>query len=152
VTIALILVAALLGALAFFEPCTIATHTLFTARAHGLSRARCCQGLFAVWLARSSLSVILLVATTLLAPQPDWGPYLPSVILSIMAVLYIVSRFVYIPVPHLEFFRLLPAGRSLPFAVQLGLTLPACTIPLFIVIAGLAVTVDSVAFAALGGD
>ncbi len=150
-TVTLILTAALLGGLAFFEPCTIATHTLFAARSHGQSRARCCQGLIAVWLTRSSLSVILLVAATVLAPQPDWGPWLPSVILSVMAALYIVSRFAYIPVPHLEFYRLLPVGRSLPFAVQLGLTLPACTIPLFIVITGLAVTVDSVMFAALAG-
>lgn len=64
---------------------------------------------------------------------------------------YIVSRFTYIPVPHLAFFRLLPGGRSLPFAVQLGLTLPACTIPLFVVVTGLAATVDSVGFAALAG-
>ncbi|MFQ5643697.1 MAG: cytochrome c biogenesis CcdA family protein [Thiogranum sp.] len=150
-TVTLILTAALLGGLAFFEPCTIATHTLFAARSHGLPRARCYRGLAAVWLARSSLSVILLVVGTLLAPRPDWGPWLPSIILSVMAVLYIVSRFAYIPVPHLEFFRLLPAGRALPFAVQLGLTLPACTIPLFIVITGLAVTVDSVLFAVLAG-
>jgi len=66
-------------------------------------------------------------------------------------MLYLVSRFTYIPVPHLEFFRLLPGGRSLPFAVQLGLTLPACTIPLFMIVAGLAVTVDSLGFAALSG-
>lgn len=147
----LILAAVLLGGLAFFEPCTIATHTLFAARSHTLSRARCCQGLFAVWLARSSLSVVLLVGATLLLPQPEWGPWLPGIILSVMALLYIVSRFAYLPVPHLEFFRLLPGGRSLPFAVQLGLTLPACTIPLFMVVTGLAVTLDSAPLAALAG-
>ncbi len=150
-TVTLILAAILLGGLAFFEPCTIATHTLFAARSHTLSRVRCCQGLFTVWLARSSLSVILLVGATLLLPSPEWGPWLPGLILSLMALLYIVSRFAYLPVPHLEFFRLLPGGRYLPFAVQLGLTLPACTIPLFMVVTGLAVTLDSAPFAALAG-
>ncbi|MFC1312103.1 MAG: hypothetical protein G8D80_18170 [gamma proteobacterium symbiont of Ctena orbiculata] len=68
-----------------------------------------------------------------------------------MAIVYIVSRIAYLPVPHLEFSKLLPGGRALPFAVQLGLTLPACTIPLFVVVIGLAVTVDSVGVAALAG-
>lgn len=143
--------AALLGLLAFFEPCTIATHTLFSARTHQAPRTGCCRSLLAVWVTRSILSGVLLVIAVLVIPPPVWGPYLPSIILAAMAIVYIVSRFAYLPVPHLEFFRLLPGGRSLPFAVQLGLTLPACTIPLFVVVAGLAVTVDSVAFAALAG-
>lgn len=147
----LLTAAAVLGGLSFFEPCTIATHTLFSARAHRQPRAGCCQGLLAVWLARSVLSVVLLVAAVAFTPPPAWGGWLPSVILAVMGTVYIVSRFTYIPVPHLEFFKLLPGGRSLPFAVQLGLTLPACTIPLFAVVAGLAVTVGSVGFAALAG-
>lgn len=147
----LLTTSAVLGGLSFFEPCTIATHTLFSVRAHQQPRAGCCQGLLTVWLARSVLLVALLVAAVLLAPVPTWGSYPPSVILAIMGTVYIVSRFTYIPVPHLEFFKLLPRGRSLPFAIQLGLTLPACTIPLFVVVAGLAVTVDSVGFAALAG-
>lgn len=143
--------AALLGLLAFFEPCTIATHTLFSARVSKETRPRCCQSLLAVWLTRSALLIGLLMAAVLVTPPLVWGPYLPSIILAAMAIVYIVSRFTYIPVPHLEFFRLLPGSRSLSFAVQLGLTLPACTIPLFVVVVGLAVTVDSVGLAALAG-
>ncbi len=150
-TITLMLTAALLGGLAFFEPCTIATHTLFSARAHSQPRAGRCRSLMTVWLTRSFLCVVLLVAFVALVPSPEWGPWLPSIILSVMAALYIVSRFAYIPVPHLEFFKLLPGGRSLPFAVQLGLSLPACTIPLFMVVTGVAVTVGSVWMAALAG-
>ncbi|MCG8093446.1 MAG: sulfite exporter TauE/SafE family protein [Candidatus Thiodiazotropha endolucinida] len=143
--------AALLGLLAFFEPCTIATHTLFSARTHKEPRAGCCQSLLAVWLTRSALSSVLLVTAVLAVPSLVWGPYLPSIILAAMAIVYIVSRIAYLPVPHLEFSKLLPGGRALPFAVQLGLTLPACTIPLFVVVIGLAVTVDSVGVAALAG-
>ena len=143
--------AALLGLLAFFEPCTIATHTLFAARAHGQPRTACCQSLLAVWLTRSALLIVLLVSAVLAIPPLIWGPYLPSIILAVMAVVYIVSRFTYIPVPHLEFFKLLPGGRSLPHAVQLGLTLPACTLPLFVVVAALAVTVNSVGIALVAG-
>ncbi len=147
----LMMTAALLGGLAFFEPCTIATHTLFSARAHRQTPTGCCRGLLYVWLARSLLSVGLLVLVVSLTPAPVWGAYLPGIILTVMACVYILSRFTYIPVPHLEFFRLLPGGRKLPFAVQLGLTLPACTLPLLLVVAGLAMTVDSAGIAALAG-
>jgi len=150
-TTLLLITAALLGTLAFFEPCTIATHTLFSARSHHQSRKACCQGLLGVWLTRSVLVILLLVMATVIMPAPHWGPYLPSMVLSAMGVLYLVSRFVYIPVPHLEFYRLLPDGKNLPFAMQLGLTLPACTIPLFVVIVGMTITVGSIAVAAIAG-
>ncbi|TCK17861.1 cytochrome c-type biogenesis protein [Thiogranum longum] len=143
--------AALLGLLAFFEPCTIATHTLFSVRAHQRAGRHCCQNLLTVWLSRVALLVVLFVVIVLVTEPPVWGAWLPSIILSAIALVYIVSRFMYIPIPHLAFFRVLPAGKSLPFAVQLGMTLPACTIPLFAVVAGIAATVDSVAFAALAG-
>ena len=68
-----------------------------------------------------------------------------------MATLYIVSRFLYIPVPHLEFHRLVPGNARLPQAAQLGLTLPACTLPLFLIVLGLTVTLDSYPLAVAGG-
>jgi len=150
-TTLLLVSAALLGLLAFFEPCTIATHTLFSVRAHQQAGRHCCQNLLTVWLSRVVLLILLFVIIVLVTEPPVWGGYLPSIILSAIALVYIASRFMYIPIPHLEFFRLLPAGKSLPFAVQLGMTLPACTIPLFAIVAGIAASVDSVAFAALAG-
>ncbi len=148
----LLLTATVLGLLAFFEPCTIATHTLFSVRTHQSADSKiCCQSLLTVWLSRTALMVSVFVVPTLLTEAPQWGPYLPSIILTAMAVLYVVSRFIYIPVPHLEFFKLLPSVRKPNFAWQLGLTLPACTLPLIVVVAGMAITVDSLAFAALAG-
>ena len=148
----LLLAATLLGLLAFFEPCTIATHTLFSVRAHqSADKKECCQSLLTVWLSRMFLLVGLFALAVLLTDAPQWGPYTPSIILSAIAVVYVVSRFTYIPVPHLEFFKLIPGGKQLPFAVQLGLTLPACTLPLVLVIAGMAITVDSTGFAILAG-
>ncbi len=147
----LLLTATLLGLLAFFEPCTIATHTLYSVRASRADSRACCQSLLAVWLSRSALLILLLVGAVLLTTPPQWGPYLPSIILTVMALLYLVSRVTYIPVPHLEFFRLLPGGRHFPQGLKLGLTLPACTLPLVVVLIGIAITVDSLAFAALAG-
>lgn len=148
----LLLTAALLGLLAFFEPCTIATHTLFSVRVHQTTdRRACCQSMLAVWLSRSALLMSLFVIAVLITSAPQWGPYLPSIILSVMALLYVISRFAYIPVPHLEFFKVLPGGKTLPHGLQLGLTLPACTLPLVIVVMGLAISVDSIIFAALAG-
>ena len=144
--------ATILGLLAFFEPCTIATHTLFSKRVHEThDTGVCCQSLFAVWLSRSLLLTGIMVIAVMLTSVPQWSPLQPSIILSIIAVVYIVSRFIYIPVPHLEFFKLLPGGKKLPFSVQLGLTLPACTLPLVIVVVGIAITADSILMAALSG-
>ena len=151
--ITLLLVSAtLLGLLAFFEPCTIATHTLFSVRANKSADTKsCCQSLFMVWLSRSVLLVALFTLAVFLIDVPQWGQYTPSIILSVIAVIYVVSRFIYIPIPHFEFFRLIPAGNKLPFAVQLGLTLPACTVPLVAVTVGMAVTLGSTKFAIMAG-
>lgn len=111
----------------------------------------CCQSLFAVWLSRSLLMVGLFTLAVFFIETPKWGAYTPSIILVVMAALYLVSRFVYIPIPHLAFFKLLPFAKQLPYSIQLGLTLPACTLPLVIVTAGMAVTLGSVSFAAIAG-
>jgi len=127
--------AAVLGALSFFEPCTIATHTLFSARSHARRESECCRELLALWGARSLLSVGLLLMLVALAAPFQFSGYFPSIALAVIASVYLVSRFVYIPVPHLEFWKLLPGGAVYPQAVKLGLTLPACTLPLFIIVA-----------------
>jgi len=143
--------ATVLGALAFFEPCTIATHTLFAARLEKQQIQTCCARLLSIWITRTFLIVSLFTTAVALTSSPQWGDYLPSILLAVMASIYIISRFTYIPVPHLEFYRLIPGGSKLTQAIQLGLTLPACTIPLFIVVTGLAITLDSMIMAIVGG-
>ncbi len=148
----LLATATVLGLLAFFEPCTIATHTLFSKRVHDDKAVRsCCHSLFSVWLSRIFLLTTILVVAVFITDIPQWGPMQPSIILAIISVVYIVSRFVYIPVPHLEFFRLIPGGKKLPFAIQLGLSLPACTLPLVLVVIGMAITTDSISYAFIAG-
>ncbi len=147
----LVLAAAVLGALSFFEPCTIATHTLFSVRAHARPWPGGCRELLTLWATRSLLAIGLLLLALAMTAPPAWGTYVPSVILTVMATVYIVSRFQYIPVPHLEFHKLIPGSARLPHAVQLGLTLPACTLPLFIIVLGVTITLDSPALAVVGG-
>ena len=145
------LTASALGALSFVEPCTIATHTLFSVRAHARPWPGCCRELLTLWLTRSLPVVGLLLLALAITAPPVWVAYVPSVILTIMATVYIVSRFQYIPVPHLAFHKLIPGGTRLPHAMQLGLTLPACTLPLFIIVLGITITLDSYALAIMGG-
>ena len=147
----LIVGALLLGLLAFFEPCTIATHTLFSARAHRQPLSSCCRGLVFVWISRSLLLMGLMLLAVLLIPPPRLQPWLPGAALVLMAALYVLSRYAYIPVPHLEFFRLLPGGGRLPHSLRLGLTLPACTLPLVVVVGGLVISLGSVELALLAG-
>jgi len=147
----LFVTAAVLGTLSFFEPCTIATHTLFSARVHARAWPVCCRELALLWATRSLLAVGLLLLTVAVSMPPSWSGYLPSSILATLATLYIASRFLYIPVPHLEFHRLLPGSARRPQAIQLGLTLPACTLPLFVIVLGLTVTLDSYPLAVAAG-
>lgn len=147
----LLITASLLGLLAFFEPCTIATHTLFSVHANKSEGKQCCQNLLAVWFSRSVLLVSLFTLTVFLFDSPQWGIYTPSIILIIFAIVYVISRFTYLPIPHLEFFKLIPGSRKLPFALQLGLTLPACTIPLVLVVGTMALMAGSVTAAILAG-
>jgi cytochrome c-type biogenesis protein len=147
----LVLASSVLGALSYFEPCTIATHTLFSVRAHARPWPGCCRELLTLWVTRSLLTVGLLLLALAMSEPPAWGTYVPSVILTVMATVYIVSRFQYIPVPHLEFHKLIPGSTRLPHAVQLGLTLPACTLPLFIIVLGVTITLDSHVLAVVGG-
>ncbi len=139
-------IAALLGVLLFFEPCTIATHTLYSARVHAEPGAARSVSLGTLWATRSALVVFVLLLAVMLTPVPAWGEYAPAAILAAMATVYIVLRFVYVPVPHLEFWRLLPGAEALPAAVKLGLTLP-----LFLIVLALAVSFDSAPHAAAAG-
>lgn len=145
-----------LGTLAFFEPCTIATHTLFAARTHGDWRATRWQSLLALWATRSALIVGLLTLAVAVFDTPQWHRGLASLALGAMASVYLLSRLWYIPVPHLAFNRLLSAAPEckrpdLRQAMELGLTLPACTLPLFIIVATLVVTLGSARDAAAVG-
>ncbi len=148
----LLVTATLLGLLAFFEPCTIATHTLFSVRANRAEDNKaCCHSLLAVWVSRSILLAGIFTLSVFFINVPQWSEYTPSIILAVMAVVYVVSRFIYIPIPHLEFFKLIPANKKLPFSIKLGMTLPACTLPLVAVTAGMAVTLGSIKFAVIAG-
>jgi len=141
----LIFTAAALGALAFFEPCTIATHTLFAVRAHAKNPASRMWDVFIIWLVRSLLLALLFVLATQLIGAPNIDATTASLVLVVMASVYLISRKIYIPVPHLEFFRLLPYSAKLPDAVRLGLTAPACTLPLLVILIVLVVSVNSFA-------
>ena len=138
-----------LGLLAFFEPCTIATHTLYAVRLNQSLKRK--QKLLILWLSRTVLLILLFSLAVLLFDTPQWGKYTPSIILSVMASIYLISRFVYIPIPHIAFYKLL-LWKNIPMSIQLGLTLPACTLPLIIVVAGMAVTLGSIKAAIIAGS
>lgn len=129
----LLATAAALGLLAFFEPCTIATHTLFAVRAHHDAARRRWIALAQLVLSRTVLLAALLGIAAWLGLD-SIAANTAAAMLSVIGAIYLVSRKVYLPIPHLEFFRVLPFHRRLPQAMKLGLTLPACTLPLVAVV------------------
>ena len=149
--ITLLFTSAVLGLLAFFEPCTIATHTLHIARMHQQPPAARFKQLLVVWLTRCCMVIGLLLLIFVIIPAPQWNVTLPSIILVLMALLYLISRWAYLPVPHLAFYHLLPTQLNRNTDLQLGLTLPACTLPLFIIMSGLSLTYNSLLHTVLAG-
>lgn len=129
----LLVTAAGLGLLAFFEPCTIATHTLFAVRANHDAARRRWITLVQLVLSRTILLAALFGITAWLGLE-SISLNTATAMLSVIGAIYLVSRKVYLPVPHIEFFRLLPQHGHLPQALKLGLTLPACTLPLVAVV------------------
>lgn len=146
----LLVTAAALGLLAFFEPCTIATHTLFAARAsHDGAHQR-----------RAALVQLVLARTVLLAAifgsaaavgLDGLSTAKATLMLGVVGAVYLVSRRLYLPVPHLECFRLIPGGDQWPQALKLGLTLPACTLPLVAVVGVIAALGRRIDIAASAG-
>jgi len=143
----LISTAVILGLLAFFEPCTIATHTLFAVRANKKQLPSRIIDIALIWASRSLLLIILFSIATTLTSAPKFDNITFSIALSIIASVYLISRKIYIPVPHLEFYRLIPYSIRLPDSVRLGLTLPACTLPLLIILIALVILVNSLTIA-----
>lgn len=151
----LLLTVALLGLLAFFEPCTIATHTLYSVRMHQQNSQQMFNRIFLLWISRSLLIVSLLSISVWLFEIPQWNDWILGVILLLIASVYLISRIIYIPVPHLEFFKIIPglsnSNKAWSQSIQLGLTLPACTLPLILIVIGLAVNDGSIRFAIFFG-
>jgi len=133
VNILLLTAAAGLGFLSFFEPCTIATHSLFALRAsRDTARSR-----------RRALAQLVAARTALLAAIFGMAAWIglkalsagaAMLMLGMIGTIYLVSRKIYLPVPHIEFFRLLPGHARFAQGLKLGLTLPACTLPLVAVV------------------
>jgi len=151
----LLLTTALLGLLAFFEPCTIATHTLYSVRTHQQNKQQIFRQIIILWLSRSILIISLFSVSVWLFEPPQWSDWLPGLILIMIASVYLISRIVYIPVPHLEFYKLLPVlyktKKELSQSIQLGFTLPACTLPLIMIVIGMVVNRGTIEFAVVSG-
>lgn len=146
----LLITAAILGFLAFFEPCTIATHTLFAVRAHRDARTQRTLALAQLLLARTGLLALIFVAAAAvgLAALPS---QVAMAMLGVIGLIYLVTRKVYLPVPHLEFFRVLPGQDHLSHGFKLGLTLPACTLPLVLIVGILSALAQQPVVAILAG-
>lgn len=142
---------AVIGLLAFFEPCTIATHTLFAVRTHQDILNSRWRALFKLLISRALLSTLLLMLAITVFEPPQWNLITPVIILIVMSAMYIISRYSYIPIPHIDFSRLLPLKLKDQHAIQLGLTLPACTIPLFLAVVGMSITINTLTFVLTAG-
>jgi cytochrome c-type biogenesis protein len=129
----LLVTAAGLGLLAFFEPCTIATHTLFAARTHHDAAPRRRSALAQLVCSRAALLATIFATAGWLGLERIPAEAAMTM-LGVIGAIYLVSRRIYLPIPHLEFFRLIPGRHSPSQAIKLGLTLPACTLPLVAVV------------------
>lgn len=134
----LLLSAAGLGFLAFFEPCTIATHTLYVVRTAQQTATARRRALLQLLASRTALLLLIFSTATGLAKMfgsPSWPGESAAWVLFLIASIYLASRTIYLPVPHVESFRLWPRHQNFSASLRLGLSLPACTLPLVAIVA-----------------
>ena len=129
----LLIAAAGLGFLAFFEPCTIATHTLFAARLSHEIAPRRRLALAELVLSRTSLLMAIFGVAGWVGLE-EFSAGTAIIMLAVIGAIYLISRRIYLPVPHMEFYRLIPDHARVPQGIKLGLTLPACTLPLVLIV------------------
>lgn len=149
-TIALLVSATVLGLLSFFEPCTIATHTLFAVRANLDTASNRRRALAQLILSRALLLSLLFSFAAAIGLE-QLTQKTATLMLGMTGLIYLITRKVYLPVPHLEFFRLLPNHDNLTQSYKLGLSLPACTLPLVAITGILCALNRQPAIAALTG-
>ena len=142
--------AAVLGFLSFFEPCTIATHTLFAVRAHHDSVKHRWLVLAQLMLSRTLLLVVMFSSAAAIG-LAELSSTMAMLMLGVIGLVYLITRKIYLPVPHLEFYRLIPRHDGLSPGFKLGLTLPACTLPLVLIVSILAALTQRPGVAALAG-
>ena len=146
----LLITAAVLGLLAFFEPCTIATHTLFAVRASHDSVKQRWLVLAQLTLSRTLFLVILFSSAAAIG-LAELASHIVILMLGVIGSIYLITRKIYLPVPHLEFYRLFPRHNGLSQGFKLGLTLPACTLPLVLIVGILSALTQRPAIAVLAG-
>jgi len=142
--------AAVLGFLSFFEPCTIATHTLFAVRASHDSVKQRWLVLAQLTLSRTLFLVILFSSAAAIG-LAELSSHMAMLMLGVIGLIYLITRKIYLPVPHLEFYRLLPRHDDLSQGFKLGLTLPACTLPLVLIVGILSALTQRLGVAVLAG-
>ena len=146
----LLMTAAVLGFLSFFEPCTIATHTLFAVRVNHASVKQRWLALVQLTLSRVLLLVVIFSAAAVIG-LAELSASTAMLMLSVIGLVYLITRKIYLPVPHLEFYRLLPRHDGLSQGFKLGLTLPACTLPLVLIVGILSALTQRPGVAVLAG-
>ena len=149
-TMTLILTASVLGFLSFFEPCTVATHTLFAVRANQDSPKQRWLALSQLMLARTALIVTVFVIAAVIG-LAELSSNIAMLVLGVIGLIYLLTRKIYLPVPHLEFFRLIPGHEGFSQGLKLGLTLPACTLPLVIIVSILSALTEQPGMAVMAG-
>lgn len=138
------------GVLSFFEPCTIATHTLFSARINGGSLNYRLRAIFQLIIFRFILLMTIFWFAAVIGLN-DLSSNGAILIVSGIGAVYLISRKLYIPVPHLELYRLYPHQNRLPQSIKLGLTLPACTLPLVFIVSLLSALAHNPYLAVIAG-
>lgn len=146
----LLMTAAVLGFLSFFEPCTIATHTLFAVRAYHDSVKHRWLVLAQLTLARALLLTMIFSSAAAIG-LAELSSTKAMLMLGVIGLVYLITRKIYLPVPHLEFYRLIPRHDGLSPGFKLGLTLPACTLPLVLIVSILAALTQRPGVAVLPG-
>jgi cytochrome c-type biogenesis protein len=121
-----------LGLLAFLEPCTIATYSINSARIHKLDDKEQAKNIFQLLFFKSILLMIIFSAVTYLFSEVS-TLFIGSVLI-LFSILFIVGQKVYFHIPHIDLYKLMPHSQKLSQTLKLSLSIPACNIPIIILL------------------
>jgi len=141
--------AMILGLVSFLEPCSIATYTLNSARLHKGQTKEKLLGLSQMLIIKSLLLIAIFNLLVYILKETNIPSLVFIIALLVFASMFILSKFIYFYIPHLEFFRCLPKHQNLSQSLKLSLSIPACNIPMILLMSFLLINAHSYLVATL---
>lgn len=137
-----------MGLLAFLEPCTIATYSINSVRLYHATTSEKTVAIVQLFILKFLFLLVLFSLLIYLFDAMTISNLFIIYTLLVFASMFFLGKFIYFHIPHFEFFRLLPNSEKFSQSLKLSLSIPACNIPIIILLSFLVINTHSYGIAA----